>query len=39
MLEIAKVDGESARQVPDAAAALRAAGFADGYRGLVLRSS
>jgi ATP-dependent Lhr-like helicase len=39
MLEIAKVDGESARTVPDAAAALRAAGFADGYRGLILRSA
>jgi ATP-dependent Lhr-like helicase len=38
-LEIAKIDGEPARQVAEAAAELRGAGFVDGYRGLVLRSS
>jgi len=36
-LEIAKVDGAPVREVADASAALRAAGFVDGYRGLVCR--
>ena len=36
-LEIARIDGASARE-SDHADALRAAGFIDGYRGLVLRS-
>ncbi|CAN5750628.1 hypothetical protein BH24ACT4_BH24ACT4_18030 [soil metagenome] len=36
-LEITKVDGEPVREVP-AADVLRAAGFVDSYRGLVLRS-
>jgi hypothetical protein len=39
VLEIAKIDGVAARQATDAAVALRAAGFVDGYRGLVMRSS
>jgi hypothetical protein len=38
-LEIAKIDGVSARQVPEAAALLRDAGFVDGYRGLVFRAA
>ena len=36
-LEIGKVDGVPVAEVADAADALRAAGFVDGYRGLVLR--
>jgi ATP-dependent Lhr-like helicase len=36
-LEIAKVDGSPVREVPEAVAALKAAGFVDGYRGLVCR--
>src|SRR5690606_28484532 len=38
-LEIAKVDGTPVREVADAAAALRSAGFVEGYRGLVCRGS
>ena len=37
-LEIGKVDGAPVAESVDAAAALRAAGFVDGYRGLVLRA-
>ncbi|MBL8776091.1 MAG: DEAD/DEAH box helicase [Acidimicrobiales bacterium] len=37
-LEIAKVDGAAAAEDPFVADALRAAGFADGYRGLVFRA-
>jgi ATP-dependent Lhr-like helicase len=37
VLEIARVDGSPVRELPDAADALRAAGFVDGYRGLVAR--
>ncbi len=37
-LEIAKVDGAAVAEDPLVADALRAAGFADGYRGLVLRA-
>jgi ATP-dependent Lhr-like helicase len=36
-LEIAKVDGSPVREVAEALAALRAAGFVEGYRGLVCR--
>ena len=36
-LEVAKVDGGPVRESPHADA-LRAAGFGDGYKGLVLRS-
>lgn len=37
-LEIGKVDGAPVAESVDAVAALRAAGFVDGYRGLVLRA-
>jgi hypothetical protein len=36
-LQIGRVDGEPVRE-SDLAPALRAAGFVDGYRGLVLRA-
>jgi ATP-dependent Lhr-like helicase len=36
-LEIARIDGVPTREAPVACAALLAAGFVDGYRGLVLR--
>lgn len=38
-LEIRKVDGQPVRDVDVAAAELRAAGFVDGYKGLVYRAS
>jgi ATP-dependent Lhr-like helicase len=37
-LEIGKVDGVPVREQPDVVALLRAAGFVDGYRGLVYRA-
>jgi len=37
-LEIGKIDGAPVAESVDAAQALRAAGFVDGYRGLVLRA-
>jgi ATP-dependent Lhr-like helicase len=36
-LEIRKVDGNPVRESPDAVAALTAAGFVDGYKGMVKR--
>jgi ATP-dependent Lhr-like helicase len=38
-LEVRKADGVPVREVPPVAEALRTAGFTDGYKGLVLRSS
>jgi ATP-dependent Lhr-like helicase len=36
-LEVRTVDGLPVREHPDASAALKGHGFADGYKGLVLR--
>jgi hypothetical protein len=36
-IEIARIDGDEVGSAPEVTAELRAAGFVDGYRGLVLR--